>query len=229
MNDDTDRLLPPVQAVIFDMDGTLIATEAVMRAAMQAAADAAGHELPDALFADLVGVHRAGNTPVLRRHFGAAFDIERFYREADTHFEVLWREGAPLRPGAAALLDRLSARGVPMAIATSTASPEAEERLAEAGIAHHFRTVVTRDAVRCPKPHPEPYLTAAARLGVPPDRCAAVEDSPNGLRAAAAAGTVALLIPDLIPATAETVALAFRVFPDLDAAGLLIEQALALR
>ena len=214
-----------VAAIVFDMDGTLLDTEAVHRVTMQAAADALGHDLTDAVFQQLVGVHRDVNTQTLLAHFGDDFPIEEFYRDGDARFEEMWREGIAFRPGARALLEGLRAAGLPLAVATSTASPFAEQRLERSGILPLFETVVTRSDVTRPKPHAEPYLLAAERLGVDPRDCVAVEDSPNGLRAAAAAGMMALLVPDLIPPTEETEALATQVLPDLAAVGALIERA----
>lgn len=211
------------------MDGTLLDTEAVHHVTMQAAADALGHPIPDAVLHAMVGVHRDVNTQTLLAHFGPDFPIDAFYEDADARFEAMWREGVPFRPGARELLDRLRAIGLPLAVATSTASPFAEERLTLAGIIDSFETVVTRSDVTRPKPDAEPYRLAAERLGLDSRDCVAVEDSPNGLRAAAAAGMMALLVPDLIAATAETEALATAVLPDLAAVGALIEATAASR
>ncbi|PTQ07512.1 haloacid dehalogenase [Sphingomonas oleivorans] len=211
------------------MDGTLLDTEAVHRTAMQATAQAMDFELPDAMFAALVGVHRDRNIEMLLDHLGPDFPIEDFYRDADARFEAMWREGVPFRPGARELLARFAGHGLPQAVATSTASPFAEQRLAASGIADHFATVVTRSDVLRPKPDAEPYALAARRLGVAAADCVAVEDSPNGLRAAVAAGMMALLVPDLVPASHETEMLATAVLPDLGAVGALVAAALAER
>ena len=74
-----------------------------------------------------------------------------------------------------------------------------------------FDTIVTRDDVVHPKPHPEPYLTAAARLQVAPGRCVALEDSHSGVRAAHAAGLQTIMVPDLVPATEEIASLCVAV------------------
>jgi HAD superfamily hydrolase (TIGR01509 family) len=108
---------------------------------------------------------------------------------------------APLKAGAIALLDRIAALGLPTAVCTSSGSMWAHRHLEGHGIAPRFRAVVTRDDVARGKPDPEPYFTVAAAIGVAPPDILVVEDSPTGLAAAHAAGTMPVLVPDLVPPT----------------------------
>lgn len=104
------------------------------------------------------------------------------------------REHPPWRPGARELLGDLRAAGVPLALVTMSYVPLAEAVVA-ALPAGTFDAVVTGDAVTHGKPHPEPYLTGAARVGAEPSRCVAIEDSPPGLASAEAAGCRSLGVP----------------------------------
>ncbi len=195
------RLPDPIHAVIFDMDGTLLDTEAAHRDAFAQTGQALGWALSDALLLSMVGIHRDENQLMLARHLGPDFPLARFYADSDTLFEGAMAAGAPLRPGTRLILDHLAQAGVPMAIATSTVAPLAQQRLEQAGLRDYFAVIVTRSDVTQPKPHPEPYLLAARRLGVDPARCLAVEDSHAGVASALAAGMATVMVPDLLPAT----------------------------
>ncbi|WP_242121360.1 HAD family hydrolase [Sphingomonas lacusdianchii] len=194
----------PLDAVVFDMDGTLLDTERLHHEAMGAAAVALGYRIDPALFAAMVGVHRELNQAMLVQQLGPEFPVEAFYADADARFAVAASTGIRYRPGVRHLLDQLAADGIRCAVATSTESPRAEERLASTGLLGYFEAVVTRSDVAHPKPAPDPYLLAAKRLGVRPEHCLAVEDSLNGIRAAAAAGMATVMVPDLIPPDWET-------------------------
>lgn len=187
-----------IEAVVFDMDGTLIDSEAVFRTALFNACSDMGFEMTQATHMRILGGTAENTRRVLADAFGDKFPFEEFYDRCTVHIETeLVR--TPMRPkrGATDLIRYLDETGIPMAVATSSRMIHASEHLGAVGLLPFFRTLVTRDDVMNPKPHPEPYLTAAERLGVDPVRCLAFEDSATGARAAVAAGMRTILVPDM--------------------------------
>lgn len=211
------RTLPdPIRAAIFDMDGTLIATEAAHQLVYEDIAARLGHPLPQSILQAIVGVDRGGTRDIVAAAMGPDFPLDQFFNESDVHFGAMVEAGIPLRPGVIALLDHLRATGVPMAVATSTAKAYAAHRLEKVGLLDYFQTVVTRDDVIHAKPNPEPYLVAAARLGLDPADCIAIEDSHAGVRSSTSAGVPTIMVPDLLPPTGELADLCAEVLPSLD-------------
>lgn len=190
-----------IAACIFDMDGLLLDSESLYRAAHQAAADALGYAMDDALHGSLIGMPRDRTEAILAASFGPVFDLARYDALFGRHFSRLCAGGIPLRPGVLDLLATLDARALPRAVATSTARALALAHLREAGILDRFDAVVTRDDVRRGKPDPETFLTAAARLRMAPGDCLALEDSHNGVRAASSAGMMTVMVPNLLAPT----------------------------
>ena len=127
-------------------------------------------------------------------------------------------EQVPVKPGAVELLEFLRGRALPLAIATSSRPTTVDRHLGRAGLRHHFAAIATRYDVERPKPQPDVYLEAARRLGVAAERCIAFEDSNVGLAAAHAAGTMAIMVPDIVAPTEESRAKCLTVVPDLHAA-----------
>lgn len=205
----------PIHAVIFDMDGTLLDTEAAHRQAFRDTGEALGWPMPEALLLSMVGIHRDENERMLARTLGPDFPLDRFYADSDALFEAAVDAGIGLRPGAELVLEHLAQSAIPMALATSTAAPYAQQRLERTGLARYFDVVVTRSDVERPKPHPQPYLLAARRLGADPAHCVAVEDSYAGVRSAAAAGMATVMVPDLLPPTDELALACAAVLPSL--------------
>lgn len=191
-------------AVIFDLDGTLLATEQMTIETGEAALARMGRVAPDGLLASLVGIDEPTSRGILRDHLGADFDFPHLDRMwAEAMIERRDRDGIPLRPHVHTLLDALLAAGLPFAIATSSTGDQAREKLAAAGLTDSFDIVVTRSDVPSPKPAPDVYLLAARRLGIEPARCLAFEDSDVGAIAARAAGMTVVQVPDMVPLSGE--------------------------
>ena len=186
-------------AVVFDLDGTLIDTESLCNVAGVEACANLGFPLSMAFFESLAGIDDRTRARLIEEHVGQPVEFAAFLAEWDRLCPLRFAQGIPLKAGAVELLDALDSAGVPVALATSSRRGPAEEKLAAIGLRHHFRTVVTFDDVAVPKPAPDPYLLAAERLGVAPARCLAFEDSETGARAAHAAGMTVVQVPDLHP------------------------------
>ncbi|MFC0202664.1 HAD family hydrolase [Novosphingobium soli] len=215
MTTDARPLPDPIRAAIFDMDGTLIDSEAVQHRAFVETAAALGWPLSDDILEAMVGVNRDANELMLAQRLGADFPLRRFYEDADLLFEAAVDAGLPLRPGAELILDHFRKAAIPLALCTSTMGGKAQDRLEKAGLLHYFDVVVTRSDVTHPKPHPEPYRLAAERLGIDPADCVAIEDSYAGVRSATAAGIATVMVPDLLPPTEEQTLVVARVLPSL--------------
>lgn len=196
--------LGPFKAIIFDMDGVLLDTEPLYMQAMDQACADLGYTMTRELHNATIGMPAEAGDRLLQMAFGDAFPLDRFNEYAHKIMHALVEEkGVPIKPGVEELLFELNSRDIPVAVATSTASPTAPDRLKAAGLFDKFTTVVTRTDVSQGKPHPEPYLTAAARLDIAPDHCIALEDSFNGLRSAHGAGMRAIMVPDLLKPDAD--------------------------
>lgn len=211
------QLPDPIRAAIFDMDGTLIATEAAHHRSYALTAEAIGWPLGEDVLDAMVGISRDLNEKMLARRLGPEFPLARFYDEADALFMSMLDRGVELRPGAVLILEHFRSAGIPMALCTSTNGGLAERRLEKAGLLDYFDVIVTRSDVTLPKPSPEPYLLAASRLGLDPAQCLAVEDSYAGVLSSTSAGIATIMVPDLLPATGEMTATGAMVLPSLDA------------
>lgn len=205
----------PVEAALFDMDGLLIDTEAVYIEALQAAALGLGLEMPLDFCHSMIGVPGRECDLMIADYYGAGFEVAVFRARFSDHAKRLLESHVPVKPGVVELLDFLDARGIRRAVATSAGRATAERHLGRAGLLDRFHAVATRDDVVNAKPAPDVYLEAARRLGVPPARCVAFEDSHVGLTAAHAAGTMAFFVPDIVAPDPEVASKAVRVLANL--------------
>jgi HAD superfamily hydrolase (TIGR01509 family) len=205
----------PVKAVVFDMDGLLVDTEVLYCEALAAQAAAMGYELGMDVLKRMIGHSWAGSTAVLKGHFGEDFDTDALRDGSIVRFYELAEGGIALKAGVREVLEVVAARGLPCAIATSSRRHEVEHHIGHHGLLDRFQAIVASGDYARPKPNPDPYLLAAERLGVDAADCLALEDSHNGVRAAAAAGMMTIMVPDLLDPTEEMHTLCIRIARDL--------------
>ncbi|MFB4262049.1 HAD family hydrolase [Nonomuraea sp. GTA35] len=187
-----------MQAAFFDMDGLLVDSERVWLQIETEVMARLGAEWTPEHQAHLVGGSMERTVEYMLAVSGASVPPESVREWMVTGMVSRLSAGVRVMPGASELLDALRAEGVPVGLVTSSLKDIADAVLKSVG-RERFDVVVTADDVTRTKPDPEPYLTAARLLGVQPVRCVVLEDSPNGVAAATAAGCAVVAVPSLLP------------------------------
>ncbi len=205
-----------IKGAVFDMDGLMIDTEKLYLLYWKKAAADFGYDMKDEHVYAIRSLARKYSIPMLKSFFGEDFPTEevraRRTELINAHIE---KNGIDLKKGLFELLNWLKDHGVKLAVATATPRERATLYLRKINALDLFDTVVCGDMIANGKPDPDIYLTAARELDLPPEQCAAFEDSPNGIKAAHAAGCHAIMIPDMTPPDDEIIPLLSAVYPDL--------------
>jgi HAD superfamily hydrolase (TIGR01509 family) len=184
-----------IEAVVFDLDGVLVDSEHVWDEARKELAAKRGGRWHDRASRDMMGMSSLEWSRYMRDEIGLREPPEEISAEVVRRLEEIYRRELPLVEGARGAVERLAARW-PLALASSSNRELIDLVLELSGLARHFLVTVSSEEVARGKPAPDVYLEAARRLGVPPERCAAIEDSANGIRSAKAAGMRVLAIPN---------------------------------
>jgi HAD superfamily hydrolase (TIGR01509 family) len=183
-----------IEAVVFDVDGVLIDSEPVWERVRRGLVAGHGGRWPDDAQDRMMGMSTAEWSRYISEDFGAGLAPEQVAELVIAAMTAEYRTHLPLLPGAVGAVRGLSARWR-LAVASSAPKTLIEAVLDASGLRSAFAASVSSEEVTRGKPAPDVYLEAAARLGVQPGNCAAVEDSSNGLRSAAAAGLTVIAVP----------------------------------
>jgi len=183
-----------IKAVVFDLDGVLIDSEPVWEQVRRGlVAERGGHWSPDAQ-RRIMGMSTPEWARYLSEDLGVGLPPDQVATMVVDRMAARYAEHVPLMDGAVDAVHRIAARW-PLGVASSAPAVLIQTVLKAAGLRSCFSVVMSTEQVAHGKPAPDIYLAVAAELGVPPGDCAAVEDSSNGLRSAAAAGLRVVAIP----------------------------------
>jgi HAD superfamily hydrolase (TIGR01509 family) len=204
-----------IEAVVFDLDGVLVDSEPVWeQVRRQVVAEHGGHWAPDAQ-QRLMGMSTGEWARYLGEDLGVGLPPETIAALVIDRMKARYAEHVPFMPGAVDAVRRLAARW-PLGLASSSPPVLIDAVLDGAGLRDCFAVTMSTEEVAHGKPAPDIYLAVTKRLGHRPERCAAVEDSANGLRSAAAAGLRVIAVPHpRYPPGADALGLATRVLPSL--------------
>jgi HAD superfamily hydrolase (TIGR01509 family) len=184
-----------IEAVIFDLDGVLIDSESAWAEVRREFVLERGGRWQDHTQRDMMGMSSVEWSRYIHDELGVDMPPTQISAEVARRLALLYRARLPLVPGAHDVVDKLAARR-PLALASSSNRELIDLVLEVAHLARYFQATVSSEEVARGKPARDVYLEAARRLEIEPSRCAAIEDSHNGILAAAAAGMRVIAIPN---------------------------------
>ena len=187
----------PVRGVLFDVDGVILDTECLYSRFWMEACHFYGFPMTRGQSLQMRSLNKTAGQEKLQALFGPAADYTTIRQKRIELMDAfVEKEGVAAKPGIYTLLDALDERGIPCAITSSSPQQRLESYLTPLNLYHRFKKVISGYDVPRGKPEPDIYLRGAAELGLPPETCLALEDSPAGILSAHRAGCMPVLIPD---------------------------------
>jgi HAD superfamily hydrolase (TIGR01509 family) len=206
-----------IQAVIFDMDGVLLDSEAAWDAAREAYTRESGGTWRETAQKDMMGMSSTEWSRYMQEELDVPADPEQISSDVVEKMLAQYQEQLPLIDGAVEAVERMAQRYDALGLASSANRPLIDLALRESGLERYFGATVSSEEVVRGKPAPDVYLEAARRLGVGPAEAAAVEDSHNGILSAHNAGMYVIAIPNrAFPPGDDALALADRVLDSIE-------------
>jgi len=188
----------PIRGLLFDMDGLVLDSECLYTRFWREAAQALGYVMTPEQSLGMRSLGKKHGQPYLESLFGPGIDYTTLRNKRvelmDAYVAI---HGIAPKPGIYALMDCLEANHIPAAITSSSPMEAIRKHLAAANLLHRFQKLCSGHDVSSGKPAPDIYLLGAASLGLPPEDCLALEDSPTGILAAHRAGCLPVMVPDL--------------------------------
>ena len=192
-----------IQGVLFDMDGLMFDTEPLWSESWAPALALFGLPFKEGLDQSARGSAGENLRAVIRSYYGPDCPAEEIIAAFDKIAHEKFLSPVPKKPGLDNLLDWLEARGIPMAVVSSSSEAVIRRNLDNWQMTSRFKAIISGEMVTRSKPDPEAFLLGAKAIGVDPASCLVLEDSHNGVRAGAAGGFVTVMVPDLMPDTPE--------------------------
>ena len=201
---------PMVKGVLFDMDGVVIDTEKLYTRFWMEACHFYGYPMTREQALGLRSLNSIRGQALLQGYFGEKLDYHTIRAKRIALMDAFIAEhGVELKPGIRELLAYLKANGIRCAITSSAGLPTIRAHLGQVEIVHLFDELCSGKDVPNGKPAPDIYLHGAACLGLCPEECLAIEDSPTGIEAAYRAGTFPVIVPDQDQPSEETLSMCF--------------------
>ena len=199
---------------IFDMDGVLFDTERVFQQSWHEIATEMGVKLPDEYTEAISGTNGEVMCRVIERFYHVP-DGTQIMNSCKQRVQKKLSRKVPVKEGVWEILEHFRAKGVRIAVASSSSRAQIQSNLALSGLERFFDVIISGEEVRIGKPNPEIFLRAAEALGCAPSQCYVFEDSKSGIKAGYAAGCATIMVPDLIKPSPDIIPLCHWVFDSL--------------